>query len=109
VRQAEANLHAASAAIGVAAANRLPSFLLTGDAGSSASPSGRVFHSGTAFWDLGAAGDDAIFQGGALLHQKRAAKAPTSSRRRSTAARCSPPFQNVADTLAAIEAGCRDA
>jgi NodT family efflux transporter outer membrane factor (OMF) lipoprotein len=36
VRQAEENLHSASALIGVAVANRLPSFALTGDAGSMA-------------------------------------------------------------------------
>jgi NodT family efflux transporter outer membrane factor (OMF) lipoprotein len=103
VRQAEANLHAASAAIGVAEANRLPSFLLTGDAGSSALTFARVFHSGTGFWDLGAAVTTPIFQGGALLHQERAAKAAyqqSAEQYRSTVLTA---VQNVADTLAAIE------
>ncbi|HEX2817791.1 MAG TPA: TolC family protein, partial [Phenylobacterium sp.] len=101
--QAEANLHAASAAIGVAEANRLPSFLLTGDAGSSALTFARVFHSGTGFWDLGAAVTTPIFQGGALLHQERAAKAAyqqSAEQYRSTVLTA---VQNVADTLAAIE------
>jgi NodT family efflux transporter outer membrane factor (OMF) lipoprotein len=103
VRQAQANLHAASAAIGVAEASRLPNFQLTGDAGSSALTIGRVFHSGTGFWDLGAAITTPIFQGGALLHQERAAKAAyqqSAEQYRSTVLTA---VQNVADTLAAIE------
>ena len=36
VRQAEENLHSASAQIGIAVANRLPNFALTADAGSMA-------------------------------------------------------------------------
>jgi len=103
VRQAQANLHAASAQIGVAEANRLPNFQLTGDAGSSALEIGRVFHSGNGFWDLGAAVTAPIFQGGALLHQERAAKAAyqqSAEQYRSTVLTA---VQNVADTLAAIE------
>ena len=103
VRQAQANLHAASAQIGVAEANRLPNFQLTGDGGSSALAIGRVFHSGTGFWDLGAAVTTPIFQGGALLHQERAAKAAyqqSAEQYRSTVLTA---VQNVADTLAAIE------
>jgi NodT family efflux transporter outer membrane factor (OMF) lipoprotein len=103
VRQAQANLHAASAAIGVAEANRLPNFLLTGDAGSSALTIGRVFRSGAGFWDLGAAVTAPIFQGGTLLHTERAAKAAyqqSAEQYRSTVLTA---VQNVADTLAAIE------
>ena len=47
VRQAEANLHSACALIGVARANRLPSFALTGDVGSMALVFTRMFSSGT--------------------------------------------------------------
>lgn len=103
VRQAQANLHVASAQVGVAEANRLPNFQLTGDAGSSSVEIARVFHSGTGFWDLGAAITAPIFQGGALLHQERAAKAAyeqSAEQYRSTVLTA---FQNVADTLAAIE------
>jgi NodT family efflux transporter outer membrane factor (OMF) lipoprotein len=103
VRQAQANLHAASAAVGVAAANRLPSFQLTGDAGSSALEIGRVFHSGNGFWDLGAAVTTPIFQGGALLHQERAAKAAYQQSAEQYRSTVLVAVQNVADTLAAIE------
>ena len=54
VRQAEENLHSASAQIGIATANRLPSFALTADAGSMAVTFGSMFAGGTGFWDFGA-------------------------------------------------------
>jgi NodT family efflux transporter outer membrane factor (OMF) lipoprotein len=103
VRQAQANLHAASAQVGVAEANRLPAFLLTGDAGSSALTIQRVFRSGTGFWDLGAAVTAPIFQGGALLHQERAAKAAYQQSAEQYRSAVLTAVQNVADTLAAIE------
>ena len=55
VLQAEANLHAASAQIGVALANRLPNITLTANAGSTAVALDKIFTSGTGFWGLGAA------------------------------------------------------
>ncbi len=103
VRQAQANLHAASAQIGIAIANRLPNIELTADAGSTALAIGRVFKSGTGFWALGAAITAPIFQGGTLLHQERAAKAAyvqAAEQYRSTVLTA---FQNVADTLTALE------
>jgi len=103
VRQAEENWHAASAQIGVAIANRLPNITLTADAGSTALAIDKVFTSGTGFWGLGAAATQPIFQGGALLHQERAAKAAyvqAAEQYRSTVLTA---FQNVADTLNALE------
>src|ERR1700689_1982817 len=50
VLQAEANLHDASAKIGIAIANRLPNILLTANAGSTASAMDQLFTSGTGFW-----------------------------------------------------------
>lgn len=103
VLQAEANLHAASAQIGIAIANRLPNFELTGNAGSSALAIGQLFTAGSGFWALGAAVTAPIFQGGTLLHQERAAKAAydqSAAQYRSTVLTA---FQNVADTLTALE------
>jgi NodT family efflux transporter outer membrane factor (OMF) lipoprotein len=103
VRQASANLHAASAAVGIAAANRLPNIQLTGAVGNTSLTLGQVFGPGTEFWQLGAALTQPIFQGGALLHQERAAKAlyvQSAEQYRSTVLTA---FQNVADTLTAIE------
>jgi NodT family efflux transporter outer membrane factor (OMF) lipoprotein len=103
VLQAEANMHAASAQVGIATANRLPNIALTANAGSTALAIGEVFKAGTGFWNLGAAVATPIFQGGTLLHQQRAAKAAyvqASEQYRSTVLTA---FQNVADTLTALE------
>jgi NodT family efflux transporter outer membrane factor (OMF) lipoprotein len=103
VRQAEANLHAASAQVGVAMANRLPNISLTANAGSTALAIGQLFKAGTGFWSLGADVAAPVFQGGTLLHQERAAKAAyvqAAAQYRSTVLTA---FQNVADTLAALE------
>lgn len=75
VRQAEENLHSASAQIGIARANRFPNFALTADAGSMTLAFARIFTSGTGYWDLGAGVTQPIFQGGTLLHRERAARA----------------------------------
>jgi NodT family efflux transporter outer membrane factor (OMF) lipoprotein len=103
VLQAEANLHAASAQIGIAIANRLPNITLTADAGSTALSIDQVFASGTGFWGLGAAATAPLFQGGTLLHRERAAKAAyvqAAEQYRSTVLTA---FENVADTLTALE------
>ncbi|HZZ33669.1 MAG TPA: efflux transporter outer membrane subunit, partial [Phenylobacterium sp.] len=55
IRQAEANLHAASAQIGVAEANRFPNIQLTGVAGNTALALSQGFTPATNFWALGAA------------------------------------------------------
>lgn len=103
VLEAEANMHTASAGIGIAIANRLPNLELTGNAGRSSLAFARAFGSGGGFWDLGAAVTAPVFQGGGLLHQERAAKASyvqAAEQYRSTVLTA---FENVADTLAALE------
>jgi NodT family efflux transporter outer membrane factor (OMF) lipoprotein len=103
VLQAEANLHDASAKIGIAVANRLPNITLTANVGSTSAAMDQVFNSGTGFWELGAAVTAPIFQGGTLLHHERAAKATyvqAAEQYRSTVLTA---FQNVADTLTALE------
>lgn len=103
VRQAEENLHSASAQIGIAIANRLPNITLTANAGSTALALDQVFSSGTGFWGIGAAATAPLFEGGALLHKERAAKAAyvqAAEQYRSTVLTA---FQNVADTLNALE------
>jgi len=103
VLQAEANLHDASAKIGISTANRLPNFVISADAGSSAAAMSQLFTTGTGFWGLGVAATAPLFQGGTLLHQERAAKAAyvqAAEQYRSTVLTA---FQNVADTLTALE------
>jgi NodT family efflux transporter outer membrane factor (OMF) lipoprotein len=103
VLQAEANMHAASAQIGIAAANRLPNIQLTANAGSTALAIGQVFGPGTGFWSLGAAVTAPIFDGGTLLHQERAAKATYVQAAEQYRTAVLTACQNVADTLAALQ------
>jgi outer membrane protein TolC len=97
VRQAEENLHSASALIGVARANRLPSFALTADIGSMAVIFSRMFTLGPEFWDLGAGVTQPVFEGGTLVHRQRTARAAyvqAAQQYRSTVLTA---FENVAD------------
>ncbi|MGD0999067.1 MAG: efflux transporter outer membrane subunit [Candidatus Brocadiia bacterium] len=103
VRQAEENLHAASAQIGIAVANRLPNITLTADAGIAALEGSQLFTESAGFWTLAGAVTQPVFQGGTLLHRERAARAAyvlASEQYRSAVLAA---FQNVADTLNALE------
>jgi NodT family efflux transporter outer membrane factor (OMF) lipoprotein len=103
VRQAEENMHSASALIGVAVANRLPNFELTADAGTMALTAAKMFSAGAGFWDLGASVTQPIFQGGTLLHKERAARAAYVQAAEQYRGTVVTAFQNVADTLNALQ------
>jgi NodT family efflux transporter outer membrane factor (OMF) lipoprotein len=103
VRQAEEALHAASAQIGIARANRLPSITLSADAGTMALEAGKIFSSSAAFWTLAGGVAQPIFQGGTLLHQERAARAAYTQAAEQYRATVLAAFQNVADTLHALQ------
>jgi len=107
IRAAESQLHAASAEIGVAVANRLPSLSLTANVGSSALEFSKLFTSGTGFWAVGANLAHPLFDGGTLLHRQRAAQAnydQAAAVYRSTVLGA---FQNVADALGAIQSDAK--
>jgi NodT family efflux transporter outer membrane factor (OMF) lipoprotein len=103
IRQAEANLHAASAQIGVAVANRLPNITLTPNVGKTALDFGKLFAPGSAFWTLAGSVTQPIFEGGALLHKERAARAAFEQATAQYRAAVITGFQNVADTLNALQ------
>lgn len=103
VRQARANLHAASAAVGIAAAERLPNIELSANAGSTALAISKVFTSGTGFWGIAASLTAPIFEGGQLMHQERAAKAAYVESAEQYRGTVLTAFQNVADTLVALD------
>ena len=103
VRQAEENMHSASAQIGIAVANRLPNFNLTADAGTMALTAAKIFSAGAGFWDLGASVTQPIFQGGTLLHKERAARAAYVQAAEQYRGTVLTAFQNVADTLQALQ------
>ena len=103
ILQAEANLHDASAKIGIATANRLPNIVRTASVGGSAAAIDQLLNSGTGFWSLGAEVTAPLFQGGTLLHQQRAAKAAYVQAAEQYRSAVLTAFQNVADTLTALE------
>jgi len=107
VLQAEANMHAASAQVGVATANRLPNITLSANAGSTALAIGQVFGPGTGFWNLGAALLAPIFDGGTLKHQQRAARAAYTQAAEQYRATVLTAFQEVADALTALDQDAR--
>ena len=102
VRQAEENLHAASALIGVAIANRIPTITLSADAGSSPDQISRMFSHGNGFWDLTAGITQPIFDAGTLKHRERAAQAAYTQAAEQYRSTVLTAFQNVADTLHAL-------
>ncbi len=99
---AEANLHAASANIGVAIANELPQFTISGEYGSEALGFSSLFTPATTIWSVAGGVATTLFDGGTLLHKKRAAVAAfdqAAAQYRSTVLAA---FQNVADALHAL-------
>jgi NodT family efflux transporter outer membrane factor (OMF) lipoprotein len=103
VRAAEAQLHAATAEVGVAIANLLPQVTITGDAGSSATVMSDLFKRGTGFWSIGASLSQTLFEGGTLLHRKRAADAALDQAGALYRMAVLTAFQNVADALHALD------
>lgn len=104
VRQAEENMHAASAAVGVALADMLPQFSINADLGSSALKLGQLFTPYTGFWDAGASLTQTLFDAGALLHRRRAADAALDEAAAQYRAAVILACQNVADALRALQA-----
>jgi NodT family efflux transporter outer membrane factor (OMF) lipoprotein len=105
VRAAEANLHAAMAAVGVAIANRLPQFNLYGNAGLMSSQFKYLFNSNPQFifWTLAANVTQTIFDGFTLEQRQRAAEAGWDQAAEQYQTTVVNAFQNVADALQAIE------
>jgi NodT family efflux transporter outer membrane factor (OMF) lipoprotein len=102
VRQAEENMHAASAAVGIATADLLPQFAINADVGSSALKLQNLFGPYTSFWDLGASLSQTLFDSGALIHKRRAAIAALDQAAAQYRSAVVLACQNVADTLRAL-------
>jgi NodT family efflux transporter outer membrane factor (OMF) lipoprotein len=102
IRASGALLHAASAEIGVATANMLPQLTLSAAYGSETA--GALFAPGTAIWNLGAELTQPLFEGGTLLHRRRAAIAAFDAAAAQYRYTVITAFQNVADALRALQA-----
>ncbi len=104
VRQAEENMHAASAAVGVTIANMLPQFAINAQIGSSALQLRQLFSPYTGFWSAGASLTQTLFDAGALVHRKRAADAALDQAAAQYRGAVILACQNVADALRALQA-----
>jgi NodT family efflux transporter outer membrane factor (OMF) lipoprotein len=103
IRAAEAQLHSASAEIGVATANQLPQFTISAAIGTAAAGFTNVFSASNGAWSIIGGITQTLFDAGTLLHKKRAAVAAfeqTAAQYRSTVIKA---LQNVADALRALQ------
>jgi NodT family efflux transporter outer membrane factor (OMF) lipoprotein len=103
IKAAEAQLHAASAQIGVATSNMLPQISISGQYAAESPTFSGLSSAGANVWNIGANLTQPIFQGGTLLHERRAAVAAydkAAAQYKSTVLNA---FGNVADTLRALQ------
>jgi NodT family efflux transporter outer membrane factor (OMF) lipoprotein len=107
IRNAEAQLQAATDNIGVAIANRLPQFTLTGAIGSSPAQFGDLFTPGNGVFTLLTQALTPVFQGGTLLHRQRQAVAAAKQAAATYRNTVITAYQNVADVLTALAGDAR--
>ncbi len=103
IRAAEANLHAASAQIGVAEAARLPQLSISADVGSVANQIENLFSPGGGIWSIGGSLSETIFDAGTLAHKQGSAEAHYDEAKAIYRKTVLSAFQDVADTLRALE------
>src|SRR6202030_3114777 len=103
VRAAEEQLHSASALVGVAVANMLPSLTITGNRGYTATDIAGLFTGPSIFWTVAGNATQTVFDGFTLLHTERAAQAAYQLAAWTYRTTVIGAFQNVADSLRAIQ------
>ena len=107
VRAAEANMHAASAQVGVSIAARLPNILLSANGGSTGYNFAQAFTPGTGFYTIAASVTAPIFDGFTLYNKQKAAEAALNQAEAQYRATVITAFQNVADALRALQSDAR--
>jgi NodT family efflux transporter outer membrane factor (OMF) lipoprotein len=103
VRAAEEQLHSASAQIGVATANLLPTFTISADAGFMNTALAHLLAPQNLFWTLAGNATQTVFDGGALLHQLQGAKDTYQAAAWTYQGTVIAAVQNVADSLRAVQ------
>lgn len=101
IRAAEAQLHEAAANVGVATANLLPQISLTASLGTQSSTLDKLFNGN--IWGIGGSLTQPLFHGGELTAKRRAAIARYDKAKADYRQTVLTAFQNVADTLRALE------
>jgi NodT family efflux transporter outer membrane factor (OMF) lipoprotein len=107
VRASEALLHAATAQVGVATAGLFPQFSISGAYGWSGSVPSTLFQPQNLAWNFIGQAAQPIFHGGALIAQRREAIAAYDQAMAQYRQVVLQAFQNVADSLRAIETDAR--
>jgi len=103
VQAAQAQLHSAYAQIGVSVANMLPQFSIGANLGYSAASLSSLISPAHQSWGLVAGLTQPLFSGGALTARKHAAEAAAEAAQAQYQSAVLTAFQNVADTLYALE------
>ena len=103
VLAAEAQLHAATAAVGVADANLYPKIQLSATLGQQALDADRIFNGSSAAWSLISGLTAPLFDGGSLRAQKRAAVDALRASAADYQQSVLDAFGQVADSLQALE------
>jgi NodT family efflux transporter outer membrane factor (OMF) lipoprotein len=103
ITSAEAQLHAASAAIGVAAAQQYPQITLSAAITQQSVSPGTLFESANNLWNVGANLAQPIFHGGALEAQRQAAVETYEAQLATYRQTVITAFGQVADSLRALE------
>jgi NodT family efflux transporter outer membrane factor (OMF) lipoprotein len=103
IRASQEQLHSASAQIGVAVANVLPSFTINANAGYMNTVLVGLLSPANEFWLLSANATQTLFDGGTLLHELQGAKDTYNAAAWSYRSTLISAVQNVADALRAIQ------
>lgn len=103
VRAAEAQLHAASADIGVAVSNQMPQFTITGLVGIASGGISSLLVPGSGIWSIGFGLAQTVFDGGRLDHQRKAAIAAYERAAAQYRGTVLSAFQDVANALRALQ------
>ncbi|HQS14036.1 efflux transporter outer membrane subunit [Reyranella sp.] len=103
VRAAEAQLRGASADIGVAVANQMPQFTITGLLGFTSSGISSLIVPGSGVWSLGLGIAQSVFDGGRLDSQRKAAIAAYERAAAQYRGVVLSAFQDVANALRAVQ------
>lgn len=100
---AEAQLHSASADIGVATANLFPSISLSATYGQESTRFSDLFKGMSSFWNWGGSLTQPLFHGGSLWHRRKAAIAAYDAALADYRQTVLTAFAQVADALRALE------
>ena len=103
VRAAEEQLRGASADIGVAVANQMPQFTITGLLGFTSGGIGSLLVPGAGVWSVGLGIAQTVFDGGKLDHQRQAAIAAYERAAAQYRGAVLSAFQDVANALRAVQ------